>query len=167
MTDFTHIAQIVVSGIGVGCIYGLIGIGFCVIYNASGIVNFAQGAFVMLGGMVTHVLLVRVGLPYPIAAILAILLVAVLHFVDDADDPGGLIARLHDAVAPGSLLIVSHASQDGQRELAATHQQLYARTATPMTMRSHEEIKALFEWFLGSTSDVMPPTKLQARTRHD
>ena len=41
-----------VSGIGVGCIYGLIGIGFCVIYNASGIVNFAQGAFVMLGGMI-------------------------------------------------------------------------------------------------------------------
>ena len=45
----------IASGIAVGCIYGLIGIGFCVIYNASGIVNFAQGAFVMLGGMLTYV----------------------------------------------------------------------------------------------------------------
>ena len=46
------IAQSIASGIAIGCIYGLIGIGFCVIYNASGIVNFAQGAFVMLGGMI-------------------------------------------------------------------------------------------------------------------
>jgi len=46
------VAQSIVSGIAIGCVYGLIGIGFCVIYNASGIVNFAQGAFVMLGGMV-------------------------------------------------------------------------------------------------------------------
>ncbi len=55
MPDFSYLPQIALSGIGVGCIYGLIGIGFCVIYNASGIVNFAQGAFVMLGGMLTHV----------------------------------------------------------------------------------------------------------------
>ena len=74
----------------------------------------------------------------------AILLVAVLHFVDDADDPKALISRLYDAVAPGSIVIISHASQDGQEELAETHQQLYARTATPMTMRSHAEIQALF-----------------------
>ena len=47
------VAQSLASGIAIGCVYGLIGIGFCVIYNASGIVNFAQGAFVMLGGMLT------------------------------------------------------------------------------------------------------------------
>ena len=41
MPDFSYLPQIALSGIGVGCIYGLIGIGFCVIYNASGIVNFA------------------------------------------------------------------------------------------------------------------------------
>ena len=70
------VAQSIASGIAVGCIYGLIGIGFCVIYNASGIVNFAQGAFVMLGGMVTYVALNRYGLPLPLAAVLAIGLVA-------------------------------------------------------------------------------------------
>jgi len=47
----------------VGCIYGLVGIGFCVIYNASGIVNFAQGAFVMMGGMIAYGAFKSLGLP--------------------------------------------------------------------------------------------------------
>jgi branched-chain amino acid transport system permease protein len=73
---FDLVGQSIVSGIGVGAIYGLIGIGFCVIYNASGIVNFAQGAFVMLGGMLTQAAIARLGLPLPLAAALAILAVA-------------------------------------------------------------------------------------------
>ena len=76
MIDLSYVAQIVVSGIGVGCIYGLIAIGFCVIYNASGIVNFAQGAFVMLGGIVTHVLLQSYGVPLILAALCATAFVA-------------------------------------------------------------------------------------------
>ena len=75
--------QFLVSGIGVGCVYGLIGIGFCVIYNASGIVNFAQGGFVMLGGMVTYVLYARAGLALLPAAIIAVMLVAGLGLVVD------------------------------------------------------------------------------------
>ncbi len=86
----------------------------------------------------------------------AILLVAVLHFINDEDDPKALVARLYDAVAPGSVLIVSHASQDGQRELAETHQQLYARTATPMTMRSRSEISELFGDFEVVEPGVVP-----------
>jgi branched-chain amino acid transport system permease protein len=73
---FNLIAQSVLSGIGIGAVYGLIGIGFCVIYNASGIVNFAQGAFVMLGGMLTNAGMARLGLPLPLAAIGAIAIVA-------------------------------------------------------------------------------------------
>lgn len=76
MPDAVQLIQSLVSGVGVGLIYGLVGIGFCVIYNASGIVNFAQGVFVMLGGMVAHVLLTRFGLPIIAAALLAIPLVA-------------------------------------------------------------------------------------------
>jgi branched-chain amino acid transport system permease protein len=76
--DAAHLLQILVSGVGVGCIYGLIGIGYCVIYNASGIVNFAQGAFVMLGGVLTHVLLTRLQWPLFAAALVATLLVALL-----------------------------------------------------------------------------------------
>jgi branched-chain amino acid transport system permease protein len=73
---FDLVVQSVLSGIGVGAIYGLIGIGFCVIYNASGIVNFAQGAFVMLGGMLTDAGMSKLGLPLPLAAIGAIAIVA-------------------------------------------------------------------------------------------
>src|SRR5215218_8557051 len=75
------IAQSIASGVAIGCVYGLIGIGFCVIYNASGIVNFAQGAFVMLGGMVTYVGLTRYGLPLPLAALVSIIIVSALGVV--------------------------------------------------------------------------------------
>lgn len=76
MPDTTLLIQTLVSGLGTGCIYGLVGIGFCVIYNASGIVNFAQGAFVMLGGMITQALYTKAGMPLPVAALLAIACVA-------------------------------------------------------------------------------------------
>ena len=75
---FELIAQSIASGVAIGCVYGLIGIGFCVIYNASGIVNFAQGAFVMLGGMVTYVGLTRYALPLPVAAGVSIAIVSVI-----------------------------------------------------------------------------------------
>jgi branched-chain amino acid transport system permease protein len=75
------VAQAIASGVAIGCVYGLIGIGFCVIYNASGIVNFAQGAFVMLGGMVTYVGLSQYGLPLPLAALISIALVSLLGVV--------------------------------------------------------------------------------------
>jgi len=78
MPSITELAQSLVNGIGIGLIYGLIAIGFCVIYNASGIVNFAQGVFVMLGGMFTHALLTRLGLPIAIAALISIVLVALV-----------------------------------------------------------------------------------------
>jgi branched-chain amino acid transport system permease protein len=81
VTDPSYIAQILVSGLGVGCVYGLIAIGFCVIYNASGIVNFAQGAFVMLGGIVTHVLLQSYGVPLILAACIATAFVAALGVI--------------------------------------------------------------------------------------
>lgn len=76
MLSSSFIVQSLINGIGVGLIYGLIGIGFSVIYNASGIVNFAQGVFVMLGGMVTHTLLEQYGLPFAIAAPTSIIFVA-------------------------------------------------------------------------------------------
>jgi branched-chain amino acid transport system permease protein len=81
MPDAAYLAQTLVNGLSVGCIYGLIGIGFCVIYNASGIVNFAQGAFVMLGGMVTFVLLTSLGMPRILAGALATAAVALFGVV--------------------------------------------------------------------------------------
>ena len=78
MPDATQLVQSLVNGVGVGLIYGLVGIGFCVIYNASGIVNFAQGAFVMLGGMITYLLSTKLALPIVLAAPIAIVAVALI-----------------------------------------------------------------------------------------
>jgi branched-chain amino acid transport system permease protein len=65
------------SGLTVGAVYALVALGFTIIYNASEVVNFAQGEFVMLGGMVT-VALTAAGAPLPLAAIAAVGVAAVV-----------------------------------------------------------------------------------------
>ncbi|MBW4720773.1 SAM-dependent methyltransferase [Saccharothrix obliqua] len=75
----------------------------------------------------------------------AVMMVAVLHFVPDGDRPEDVVAAYRDAVVPGSHLVVSHATHDGQ---ADTHQELYRkRTSTPMTMRSADRVRSLFAGF--------------------
>lgn len=66
-----ELLQFLFSGVTVGAVYALVALGFTIIYNASDVVNFAQGEFVMLGGMLTffgH----AAGLPLPLAALIAI-----------------------------------------------------------------------------------------------
>jgi branched-chain amino acid transport system permease protein len=63
--------QFVFSGLTVGAVYALVALGFTLIYNASDVINFAQGEFVMLGGMTT-VFLGLTGVPLPLAAVLAV-----------------------------------------------------------------------------------------------
>lgn len=67
-----QILQYLLSGLSTGAIYSLIGIGFAIIYNSTGIINFAQGEFVMLGGMLTYFFLSVVKLPLMVAMLLAI-----------------------------------------------------------------------------------------------
>nr|BFF02285.1 hypothetical protein GCM10020241_39600 [Streptoalloteichus tenebrarius] len=74
-------------------------------------------------------------------------MVAVLHFVPDADDPAGIVSRYAKEMAPGSCLVLSHATHEGQPQHAGPHQRLYARTSTPLRMRSHAEVTALFDGF--------------------
>jgi branched-chain amino acid transport system permease protein len=50
--SFELILQYIFSGVTVGSIYAVVAIGYNIIYNATGIINFAQGEFVMLGGMI-------------------------------------------------------------------------------------------------------------------
>lgn len=61
--QFDQLLQFSLSGLSTGAIYALIGIGFSIIYNATGIINFAQGEFVMLGGMLTLFFLDTLKLP--------------------------------------------------------------------------------------------------------
>lgn len=67
-----ELLQFLVSGLTVGAVYALVALGFTLVHNASGVVNFAQGEFVMLGGMVT-VFAHAAGVPLPLAALLAML----------------------------------------------------------------------------------------------
>lgn len=67
--------QFVFSGVTVGAMYALAALGFSLIYNASGVINFAQGEFIMLGGMFA-VFLAQAGIPLPLAIVLAIALAA-------------------------------------------------------------------------------------------
>lgn len=69
--------QFTFSGLTVGAIYALVALGFTLIYNASDVANFAQGEFVMLGGMVT-VFAMAAGLPMVLAAALAIAVAALV-----------------------------------------------------------------------------------------
>jgi len=64
--------QFFFSGLTVGAIYALVALGFTLIYNASDVINFAQGEFVMLGGMTT-VFLGLAGVPLPLAALVAVI----------------------------------------------------------------------------------------------
>jgi branched-chain amino acid transport system permease protein len=63
--------QFFFSGLTVGAVYALVALGFTLIYNASDVINFAQGEFVMLGGMTT-VFLAVAGVPVPLAALAAV-----------------------------------------------------------------------------------------------
>jgi len=74
MDSSRQLFQYILSGLSNGAIYALIGFGFAIIYNATGIINFAQGEFVMLGGMLTFFFLTVLHLPLVPAIVLAILI---------------------------------------------------------------------------------------------
>jgi branched-chain amino acid transport system permease protein len=63
--------QFLYSGMTVGSAYALAALGFTIIYNTSGVINFAQGEFIMLGGMLAA-LLSAGGVPLPLAIIIAV-----------------------------------------------------------------------------------------------
>ncbi|MBG0850812.1 SAM-dependent methyltransferase [Streptomyces spinoverrucosus] len=80
----------------------------------------------------------------------ALLLVAILHFVEDVDDPYGAVAQLSDALAPGSMLVLTHASYEGiplPPERAGGAVDVYKDLRNPLIMRSREEIARFFEGY--------------------
>jgi branched-chain amino acid transport system permease protein len=70
MMTVETVLQYLVAGLTYGTIYAVVGVGFNIIYNATGIINFAQGEFVMLGGMIAVTLHGLV--PLPVAIVLAV-----------------------------------------------------------------------------------------------
>lgn len=78
----------------------------------------------------------------------AVLMLAVLHFVGDADDPPGIVARLRAALAPGSYLAVSHSTADFDADRRVQNASaVYEKATYQITLRSHAEVTRLFDGF--------------------
>ena len=73
----------------------------------------------------------------------AVLLVAVLHFIQDAQDPLSILSRLMAAMAPGSYLVISHATADSFHELDDAIQ-AYSGASSSMHNRTRAQVEALF-----------------------
>ena len=83
----------------------------------------------------------------------AVLLIAVLHFIPDTDDPYGVVKKLMDAVPAGSFLVICHAPSDINPEQIAEMTRRYNESgAEQMRPRSHDEIMRFFDGL-----DMIPP----------
>lgn len=72
----TELAQVGISGLALGSLYGLIALGFAIVYKASRVINLAHGGVALLGAYLTYSGHVTLGLPFWAAAIIAVLLCA-------------------------------------------------------------------------------------------
>ena len=75
--------QVLITGLGQGCLYGLIALGFVLIYKATEIVNFAQGELLMMGAFFAVTYVMILGLPFWLAFVLAIASMAVFGYLLD------------------------------------------------------------------------------------
>lgn len=81
---------------------------------------------------------------------IALLMVMVLHFVPDSDDPRGILATYRDALAPGSALVMAHGSRDTEGMPTShlhTARKMYEREVGSVSLRTHDEVQALFDGF--------------------
>ena len=74
----SELVQYILTGITVGSVYALVALGFTVIFSATGIINLAQGEFVILGGLLFYTLFVTAHLPLAVALIAAVATVALI-----------------------------------------------------------------------------------------
>ena len=77
----------------------------------------------------------------------AVLLVAVLHFITEAEDPAGIVAWLREAMAPGSYLVISHATADFHPQAGAKVTKVYQQASAPLVLRSRSQIGRFFDGF--------------------
>ncbi|MFH1479866.1 MAG: branched-chain amino acid ABC transporter permease [Pseudomonadota bacterium] len=73
--------QILISGIAVGGVYALVGLGLVLIYKSTGVLNIAQGAVVMMMAFIIYCLSVQAGLPFLLAILISLLLAMLLGFL--------------------------------------------------------------------------------------
>lgn len=76
---------------------------------------------------------------------IALLLLGVLHFIPDEDDPAGIVARLRRVLAPGSYVALVNVTHEDQPPEVIEGQKLSNRTSTPIYLRSRAELTAQFD----------------------
>ncbi|MFR9757326.1 SAM-dependent methyltransferase [Streptomyces sp. TR06-5] len=84
----------------------------------------------------------------------ALMLVALLHFIEDADEPYRAVAALRDALPEGSVMVITHASGDGEYRVAdrgAGTSDVYRRFGSALLMRTKDDVERFFDgWELVS-----------------
>ncbi|GAA4219740.1 O-methyltransferase involved in polyketide biosynthesis [Streptosporangium album] len=84
---------------------------------------------------------------FDFSAPMAVLLVAVMHFITESDDPRRIVATLRDAMPSGSYLILSHGTGEHRAEAADRGTKVYERANSPLVLRPRQEILDLFDGF--------------------
>jgi hypothetical protein len=87
----------------------------------------------------------------------ALLLVAIMHFITDRENPASIIATFRDALPAGSFLVLSHATADLRPDAARQAASVYDQATSSVTLRSHAQITALFDGW-----DLVDPGLVQA-----
>jgi hypothetical protein len=88
----------------------------------------------------------------------ALLLVAILHFITDAEDPARIVATFRDALPAGSYITLSHATADLRPEAAQQAADVYDRATSAVTLRGHAQVAAFFDgWDLVEPGLVQVP----------
>jgi hypothetical protein len=85
-----------------------------------------------------------------------VLAVAVMHFLTDKEDPHAVVARLREAMAPGSYLVLSHITGDGTSQAEQVITMMRERMADPPTLRNRAEVVGLFDGFELLDPGVVP-----------
>jgi S-adenosyl methyltransferase len=105
-------------------------------------------------------LLAGVGASLDMAQPVAVLLLSVLQFVPDEDDPAGIVAKLAAALAPGSLLAISHLTADfAPGPVAASVAAYNALVPVSLYSRTHEEVTELFGGLPLHWPGIVPVTR--------
>jgi hypothetical protein len=76
---------------------------------------------------------------------IGVLLVAVLHFIKDQQDPAGIVETLRRAMPSGSYFVISHGTQDFSPARATAAVQGYEEATAPFVLRSRERIERFFD----------------------
>jgi neutral amino acid transport system permease protein len=82
-SQLERITQLAVEGLNFGLIIALAAVGLSLIYGTTGLVNFAHGELITLGGLLAYLFDVKIGLPFLLSAVLAVALAALLGGVQD------------------------------------------------------------------------------------